>query len=115
MGGAFLGILEVNAYADRDRAMYHDTLLMAGLQYDLLRAGRPGYEVTVDESSGTVYIGEVAFETLPGVTVVVEEREDGEMCVQGRNEHGSETEWECVDGTGTRPDLGAVEGEFGDE
>ena len=110
LAGGAVGVYEINFYADRDRAMYHDTLLMAGLQYDLLKEGKPGVELSVDSSSGPVLVGDVSFETNDGVSIVVEER-DGDYCVQGHNEHGSETLWECVDGTGTRPELGALEGE----
>jgi hypothetical protein len=108
-GGAF-GVVELNEHADRDRAMYHDTLLMAGLQYDLLNEGKPGIELAVDSTSPPVRVGEEIFQANEGVEVVVEER-DGSWCVQGRNQYGDETEWQCVDGTGTRPSMGALEGE----
>lgn len=114
LAGSGLGIYEVNTYADRDRAMYHDTFLLAGLEYDLLKDGLPGIELSVDATSAPVLLGDTTFRPNDGVSVVVEER-DGEFCVQGHNEHGSETPWECVDGTGERPDLGALEGEDFDD
>ncbi|KAA1417033.1 hypothetical protein F0U44_17815 [Nocardioides humilatus] len=105
--GAVVGIFEVDEYADRDRPMYHDTYVMAGLQYDLLKSGKPGIEVSLDVTE-PVHIGDAAFRTNPGVEIVVEER-DGEYCVKGTNQYGSETDWECVDGTGLRPEPGAAE------
>jgi hypothetical protein len=110
VAGGAVGVVELNEYADRDRAMYHDTLLMAGLQYDLLNEGKPGIEFSVDSTSPPVRVGDELFQANPGVEIVDEER-DGSWCVQGRNQYGDETEWQCVDGTGTRPSLGALEGE----
>lgn len=108
-GGAF-GVVRLNDYADRDRPMYHDTLLMAGLQWDLLNERKPGIELTLDSTSPPVRVGDEFFQPNAGVEIVVEER-DGSWCVQGHNQYGDVTEWQCVDGTGTRPSMGALEGE----
>ncbi|MEZ0578019.1 hypothetical protein [Nocardioides sp. MH1] len=113
LGGAFAGVWVLNERSDRPRAMYHDTQLMAAMQYDLLRSGLPGIEMSVDSDTGPVRVGNAVFFTLPGVRVDVEQRGD-EYCVQGHDQYGDETEWVCVDGTGERPSLGAVEGEFSD-
>lgn len=106
--GLVVGVLVLDEREDRARPLYRDVITMAGLQYDLLKSGEDGVEVAIDGDSGPVLIGDEWFEASPGVELVVEQRGDS-YCVQGRNEYGDETEWNCVDGTGTRPDLGGLE------
>lgn len=110
LAGLGYGTWEANEVQDRDRPMYHDTFLMAGYQYDALRSGGTGLELTVDAKSVPVTVGGERFTPSPGVVIVVEKRESS-YCVQGRNQYGHETDWTCVDGTGSRPELGALEGE----
>lgn len=109
--GLVVGILELAEREDRQRPMHHDTILMAGLQYDLLKSGRPGVEMSVDDGSAPVLVGGKAFTPLPGIEIVVEQRGES-FCVKGSNQYGDETQWMCVDGTGDRPDLGILEDEF---
>lgn len=109
--GLVAGLLELAGHEDRQRPMYHDALLMAGLQHDLLKSGRPGVEMSVDDGSAPVVVGAESFTPMPGVEVVVEQRGES-FCVKGSNQYGDETRWICVDGTGDRPDLGVLEGEF---
>ncbi len=109
--GGFAAARALDWRADRQRPMYHDVLLMAGLQYDLLDSGQEGIELSIDSDSEPVRVGEVSFQPLPGVEIVVELREDA-YCVRGRNQYGDETHWECVDGTGDRPDMGVLDKEF---
>jgi hypothetical protein len=111
VAGMVVGLLVLNDRENRERPMYHDTLLMAGLQWDLLESGGRGVRLSIDADSGPVLVGVEPFYPLPGVSLVVEKRE-GEFCVQGSNQYGDETEWICVDGTGTRPSLGTLEDEF---
>lgn len=111
VGGMVAGMLALDRREDRERPMYHDVLLVAGLQHDLLKGGRPGVELSVDDGSDPVPVGTEMFTPLPGVEIVVERRNDS-YCVQGRNQYGDETRWICVDGTGDRPDVGVLEKEF---
>lgn len=112
LAGLVVGIVALDRREDRSRAMYHDVILMAGPQYDLLESGRAGVELSVDAASDPVAVGEESFTLLPGVEIVVEQR--GELyCVMRRNQHGDETRWLCVDGTGDRPELGTLADEFG--
>jgi hypothetical protein len=113
VAGMVLGLVVLNERENRERPMYHDTLLMAGLQWDLLESGRRGVKLTIEADSGPVLVGVEPFYPQPGVSIVVEKRK-GEFCVQGRNQYGDETDWICVDGTGTRPELGSLEDEFSD-
>lgn len=83
---------------------------MAGLQHDLLRDGQDGVELSIDSDSEAVRIGDKLFRPLPGVEIVVEQRGD-DYCVKGHNQYGDETRWKCVDGTGSRPDVGVLENE----
>lgn len=109
--GVVAGIFELDRREDRDRPLYHDVILMAGLQYDQLKSGEEGLELSIDDGSDPVVVGDEAFTPLPGVKIVVEQRDEF-YCVQGRNQYGDETRWMCVDGTGERPDLGVLEDEF---
>ncbi len=106
--GLFALAISVDRHEDRDRPLYHDVILMSALQYDLLRQGRPGLELSLAEGSAPVDVGGTTFQVSPGVNLVVERRGEG-ICVQGTNEHGDRTHWHCVDGTGNRPALGALD------
>ena len=109
--GLVFGMLAMGEREDRERAMYHDTIQMAGLQHDLLRRGQEGVEMSIDHESGPLLVGSEPFTPQPGVEVVVEQR--GETyCVKGSNQYGDETRWLCVDGTGDRPDAAVLEKEF---
>lgn len=108
IAGLVAGVVALDWREDRARPLYRDVITMEGLQYDLLRAGQEGVEVSVDSSSDPVAIGDALFLPSSGVTIVVEHRDDA-YCVQGTNQYGDETLWKCVDGTGLRPDLGGLE------
>jgi hypothetical protein len=111
VAGIVVGLLALNERQDRTRPLYHDTLLMAGLQWDLMKSRGRGVRMSIEADSGPVLVGVEPFHPLPGISLVVRKR-DGEFCVQGSNQHGDRTDWVCVDGTGSRPDLGSLEGEF---
>jgi hypothetical protein len=111
VAGLVVGLLALNERQDRERPMYHDTLLMAGLQWDLLKEGRRGVRFSLEADSGPVLVGAVPFYRQPGVAIEVERRKGG-ACVRGSNQYGDETDWICVDGTGSRPELGSLEDEF---
>jgi len=110
-GGMVAAVIALDWREDRERPLYHDVILMAGLQYDLLKSGRDGIELSMSHGDEAVLVGEKSFTPLAGVTVVVEQRGES-YCVMGSNQYGDETRWMCVDGTGERPDLGALEKEF---
>lgn len=111
VAGLVTGFIALNSRENRVRPMYHDVILMAGLQYDLLKSGQEGMALTVDADSAPVLVGGESFTPLPGVEIVVEQR-GGSHCIKGSNQYGDATEWHCVDGTGDRPDLGTLEDEF---
>lgn len=110
-GGLVAGTVALDRREDRDRPLYHDVILMAGLQYDLLESGQEGLELSANDGSDPVVVGDVPFKPLPGVEIVVEQRGES-YCVKGINQYGDETRWVCVDGTGDRPELGTLEDEF---
>lgn len=110
-GGLVVGMIALDWREDRERPLYHDVILMAGLQYDLLRGGHDGLELSIGPGDDPVLLGDESFAPLPGVKVVVEQRGES-YCVMGSNQYGDETRWVCVDGTGERPDLGVLEDEF---
>lgn len=105
------GIVALNWREDRERPMYHDVILMAALQHELLENDQAGLELTIDDESEPVVVGDASFAPQPGVEIVVEQRGES-FCVRGSNEYGDETRWLCVDGTGDPPDLGVLEKEF---
>ena len=63
--GAAASVRALDWRADRQRPMYHDVLLMAGLQYDLVKGGQEGVELSIDSASEPVRVGAVSFHPLP--------------------------------------------------
>lgn len=96
-----LGLLAaaVDRPVDRDRPMWKNAMTMAEIQHALLRNGSPGEELELTHADGEVEVGERKFTAAEGVTVVVEEREPGVLCVQASS--GDErTAWVCANAKG---------------
>ncbi|WP_183095272.1 hypothetical protein [Nocardioides stalactiti] len=113
IAGIVGGTFALNQYEDRRRAMYHDVLLMADLQWTLLNEGQEGVAMVIDRDTGPVVVGDTTFQALPGITIQVvpagevETGDDG-VCVKGYNEHDDQTDWVCVDGTDEPPEMGSL-------
>lgn len=108
VGILFIVARHVDGVADRKRPMYRDTFTMAGLQWDLLKGDRPPVLAELDHDSSPVQVGEHQFRPESGVRIVVEER-GNHVCVQGSNQYGDQTRWQCVDKKSPRPALGGLE------
>lgn len=100
--GLVAGARALDWQADRQGPMYRNVLTMAGLQWDLLNAGKQGVEVDLDSAAEFVAVGDKDFTPSPGVRIVVEQQDDS-YCVKGWNQYGDETAWHCVDGSEARP------------
>ncbi|GAB4009422.1 hypothetical protein [Nocardioides ultimimeridianus] len=106
--GLVVSSLWLDKRADRRRPMYRALIEMEGLQWDLLKEGKPGEALVVKHGNEPHLIGGHAFNVPSGVIVKVEKR-DGATCVFAENHHGDHSSWQCVDVNAARPTLGGLQ------
>ncbi|GAB3852174.1 hypothetical protein GCM10028801_02880 [Nocardioides maradonensis] len=105
--GLVAASLMLDKRADRRRPMYRALLQMEGLQWDLLKEGKPAQDIVVKHGQ-PAFVGGHRFDPPRGVTIKVENR-GGSTCVFAENAHGDRSSWQCVDLKAARPSLGGLQ------
>lgn len=106
--GLTMSSLWLDHRADRKRPMYRALLQMQGLQWDLLKEGKPAQDLVVKHGDVPRMINGHPFNPPHGVTVKVENR-DGKTCVFAEDARGDHSSWQCVDVNAARPSLGGLQ------
>lgn len=108
VAGLVVSSIWLDRRADRNRPMFRSLVRMQGLQWDLLRAGKPGEVIVVKHRDGTILINGHTYHVPKGVTIKVENH-NGNTCILGENQFHYHSGWQCVDIHSPRPTLGGLQ------
>ena len=87
----------LDARIDRQRPMYSEVQVMAWLQHLNLSTGGDVVPLSLSHRS-SASVGDATFAPTSGVSIEVRRDGDG-YCVQGANQYGDATGWQCYDAT----------------
>ena len=97
VGGCLPFARALDAQIDRQRPMYSDVQDMAWLQHLHLSTGGDVVPLSLSHRS-SASVGDATFAPTSGVSIEVRRDGDG-YCVQGANQYGDATGWQCYDAT----------------